>query len=247
MNGTAQNTGLFQEPVFHEYRDAQRLAETLARHIADRLAEEVEKDGLASLVVSGGSTPRPLFACLRDLPLPWSRITLTLADERWVSADAPESNERMVRMELLRNRAAAAGFVGLKTAHQTPEEGAEEAGARLRAIPRPFSAVVLGMGTDGHTASLFPGTEGLREALDPAGSRLVMAMRPKGGSGAAALPRMTMTLRALAHARFAVLHITGAEKRAVYEQALEGNDVFSMPVRAVLRGFRTPVEVWWAP
>ncbi len=232
-------------PVFYEFPDAQSLAEKLAARIADRLADEVHREGLASLVVSGGSTPRPLFACLRAVVLPWSRITVTLADERWVDVDAPESNERLVSAELLRERAAGAGFVGLKTTHATPEEGAGEAERRVRSIPRPFGAVVLGVGLDGHSASLFPGAEGLRQAIDPDSRHLVMAIRPQGGAGAAALPRLTMTLRALTETRLVVLHITGTEKRSVLGRALKGDDVFSMPVRAILK--RMPVEVWWAP
>lgn len=247
MNGTTQDPSPLTRPAFYEFPDHASLAEKLTCRLAGRLEEDVDRGRMASLVVSGGSTPRPLFAQLSAAALPWSRITITLADERWVEADSPDSNERMVVRELLRKHAAGAGFVGLKTGDATPEAGAQEAERRVRAVPRPFSAVALGMGSDGHTASLFPHAEGLREALDPMCPRLVMAIRPPGGKGAAALPRLTMTLPALTDSRLVVLHITGTEKRRVFERANEGDDVFSMPVRAVLRNARTPVEVWWAP
>lgn len=239
-------SGLSARPVFREFPDAQSLAENLSERLAAALKDALDRDGVTSLAVSGGSTPKPLFDRLCAVPLPWRRITVTLADERWVDTDSPESNEFLVSTRLLTGRAAGAGFVGLKTRHATPEEGAREAEERLRAVPRPFGAVVLGMGRDGHTASLFPHADGLEAALDPASRRLVMPVKP-GGAGAAALPRLTLTLHALMESRLIVLHITGAEKRSVYERALAGEDMLSMPVRAVLRQTRAPVEVWWAP
>lgn len=234
-------------PSEHTAADAETLARDLARITAARLRDAVSERGAASLVVSGGRTPAPMFRALRAYALPWDRVIITLADERWVPADADDSNECMVRAELLHGPAAAARFVGLVNAAPTPEAGHRATEAALRAIPRPFDVIMLGMGNDGHTASLFPDAPELAGALAPhqAGDRpwLCAPVHPASVPQA----RMTLTLAALLDSRDIFLHLVGADKRAVYQQALAGTDVAAMPVRAVLGQDRVPVTLFWAP
>ena len=220
-----------------------KLATALAESLGEDLKRAVAERGEASLVVSGGSTPLPLFHALSHTALPWQNVWITLADERWVDPTDNASNERLVRTHLLQQAAAAAHFVPMKTAASTPEEGEVECEARIAKMPRPFDVVVLGMGGDGHTASLFPDAPYLAEALDPASERTCLAMRPVSASQ----PRMTLTLAALLHSRRTVIHITGNEKWDVYRRALAPGPMDELPIRAVLERGPEPLDVYWSP
>jgi 6-phosphogluconolactonase len=225
----------------HRFATPDALADALAEAIARQINDALKARGRATLVVSGGSSPRATFIRLAQKPVRWGAVTITLTDERWVPASDPASNEAFVRGTLLVGPAASAHFVGLYTADSTPEAGERACAARIEALARPFDAVLLGIGDDGHTASLFPGAPGLSDALDPAGRALCRAMRPPGVPP----PRMTLTLRALLDARGAFLLFQGARKRAAYEAALADGAADAMPVRAVLRQGRVPVKVYW--
>ncbi|MGR0481486.1 MAG: 6-phosphogluconolactonase [Candidatus Electronema sp. V4] len=225
----------------HTFPDQQTLTAALAEHLAAALRRDIAAQGWASLAVSGGSTPVPLFERLSELDIPWQNVLITLVDERWVEASSPDSNEALVRRCLLKNRAAAATFVGLKTAAATAAVGAADCEARLAALPRPCTAVILGMGNDGHTASLFPCAPQLAEAADLRCGRRCAALRPQ----TAPHERISLTLPALLDTREIILHITGPEKKAVLEQALSAGLPEEMPVRFILRQQAAPVAVYW--
>lgn len=221
------------------FEDRDALALALAEHLAQRLREDIAERGEASLALSGGSTPKPMFQALAQQELDWRNVSLTLVDERWVDGDHPDSNERLLRENLHRGPAAAARFIGLKTPHPRASEGEGEAGARIAALPRPFSAVVLGMGGDGHTASWFPQAANLPRLLDLEGGALVAATEPV----TAPHTRMTLTLPAVLNSREVILHITGEDKRAVLGDAIARG----YPVAAMLKQSTTPLSIWWAP
>lgn len=223
------------------------MAVALADAVCERLENAVAVRGAASLIVSGGSAPKPLFEVLARRELPWEKVTISLADERWVDPASPDSNERLVRTTLLTERARSARFVPLKTRHALPGHAEDECESALATVPSPFDVVVLGMGEDGHTASLFPGADRLAEALDLSGGRQCLAITPKMLPPNAPYPRMTMTLPRLLNSRWIALLLAGQTKLDVYGQALAGENVESMPVRAVLRQERTPVVTYWAP
>ena len=143
---------------------------------------------------------------------------------------------------MLKDRAAAARFIGLYTGDPTPEAGEAACAECVAALPRPLDAVVLGMGEDGHSASWFPGAKALPAVLQ-GGERPCRAIRAPG----VVQPRMTFTLPALLDARQIILTFQGMAKRHVYESALQPGEVEDLPVRAVLRQERTSVEVWWSP
>lgn len=228
-------------PHEQRYPDAATLMAALAADMAGGLGAALAQGREASLAVPGGSTPVPLFERLADAALDWSRVWVTLGDERWVPASDPASNEKLARDHLLQRRAAVARFVGLKNAAADAQAGAAASWAAQAVVPRPLDCLLLGLGEDGHTASLFPQAPGLAAALDPDAAPACVAMTaPTAPHG-----RISLNLAALLQARRIALLFVGDAKRAVYERALAGGDAQQMPVRALLRQQRVPVTVYW--
>ncbi len=216
------------------------LAAALADAVAATLRRALASRGRATLALSGGTTPGPFLAALATRALDWTRVIVTLADERWVPVGHPRANATLVRDTLLQGAAVVARFVPLYVEAPTPEAGLVEVAAGIDALPLPFDVVVLGMGEDGHIASLFPDGDNLAAALDPHTRARVLPMR----APAAGEPRITLTLPVLAGARSVFLLITGEHKRAVLERA---SDDASLPVHALLARVSAPVAVYWAP
>ncbi len=228
---------------FFEFTDAGSLVGKLAGKIAELLTQGIVARGEASLAVSGGRTPVPLFMTLSDIELEWKKVKICLVDERWVDPEDEDSNERMVREYLLRGRAARAHFTGMKTS------GAARAGeiryaAALSAFSWPLNVVILGMGNDGHTASLFPGATALREAVSMTSGKRCLAIFP---SHNISHERMTLTLPAILDSRHIIVHIQGDQKKKVYTQACQDGPAKEMPIRYILRQQQVPVSVYWAP
>jgi 6-phosphogluconolactonase len=231
-----------QDPPARRFSDLETLSAALADQIAAALQSAIAARGTASLVVSGGKSPIEMFHRLSVKDLDWSRVCIALADERWVETSSADSNEHLIRSELLVNKAAAARFTGLKNAAPTPDIGAVSAWQTFARVPRPFDMVVLGMGDDGHTASLFPNSPNLGLALDPSAAAGCVGM----WAPAAPQPRMSLNLTALLDSRSIVILLNGEAKWRTYVSASSPGPVAQMPVRAVLRQNRTPVEVMWA-
>ncbi len=227
----------------HDFADPSALVLQLAETIADQLNQAIAAKGQAVLAVSGGTTPVHLFEALSMKNVAWKQVTITLVDERFVSPDHERSNEKLARDHLLQNNAAQAAFVSLYGPAQTASVAAVTAANRIDALPKPFDVVVLGMGTDGHTASFFRGGSRLDQALDPQTRAVVLPMQAEG----AGEPRLTLTLPVIADADLLILHIEGQKKLTVLEEALAGDDIMSMPVRAVFAHAKHPVQVYWAP
>jgi len=229
----------------HACNSAAELAWQLADTIAQRLHLAIDLRGHAVLAVSGGKSPIALFEALRVLPLEWQRVTVLLVDERCVPHDHADSNTALVRQHLLKDQAAAATFVPFfDTLPDTLDEPTlirlvDAASRRLATQPWPMDMAVLGMGDDGHTASLFPGAPGLNQALYSSGP--VAWVRPATAPHA----RLTLTLPALLATREIALSISGASKLAVFQQARLGADE-ALPVSLILNQHQTPVSVWLA-
>src|ERR1700735_5183474 len=200
------------DPPATKFADSDAMARNLSDQLAANLRTAIAARGLASLVVSGGKSPIKLFELLRVETLDWSRVCIALADERWVDPTDPESNEKLVRDYLLKESAAAARFIGLKNAAPTPDLGAVSAWETFARIPRPFDATVLGIGDDGHTASLFPGSPNLHSALNPAASAGCVGM----WAPVAPHPRLSLNLSALLDSRRVLIVIEGEAKMRTY-------------------------------
>lgn len=213
-------------PVVEAFDSPRGAAQEAADAIATELAEAIAEHGRATFIATGGRTPETTYDLLARAILPWEKVTVTLTDERWVDPHSPDSNERMVRDRLLTEHAAAATFVPLKSPHATPAEAVTEAKGHLKPI-LPADVTLLGMGEDGHIASLFPGGP-----LDAAG----LAVAARG-----AQPRLSLTLAALEPRRLTVLLITGEAKRRTLEERS------GLPVHAFLARTKAPVRILWSP
>lgn len=241
---------------FHVCADRQAASRAAANLLAERLSADLEQRGSGSLVVSGGTTPETCFDILSETPLDWARVTVVPSDERWVPADDPNSNEHLIRNHLLRNAAAAARLLPLYRPEldldlepdldpdvdlgPDPVSAPAAIERDLRSLGGPFSAVLLGMGADGHFASLFPDYAGLSRALDPASAECCVVLRTAGSP----FLRVSLTLSALLQTGQVALLFFGAEKRAVFEQALAGGSPY--PVQSLLAQTAVPVAAFWA-
>ena len=223
------------------FHSTDELTIVLADFIETELKRAVVARGNASLVVSGGNTPRPLLETLSQRSLPWHKITITLADERWVDSSSAASNEAMIRETLLQDPAAEAHFIPLKNSAETAAEGQAMCQETFAGLTGPFDIVILGMGEDGHTASLFPGVSG--SALDSNSTALCESIIPAD----APHERMTLTARALLNSRKLILHIVGDSKWQVYQDAMSEGSADEMPIRIVLHQEKVPVLVYWSP
>lgn len=213
-------------PVVEVFGSAREAAREAADAIAAGLRDAVLERGRATFIATGGKTPETTYDVLARADAPWGKITVTLTDERWVDPHGPDSNQRMVLDRLFTERAAAATFVPLKSAHATPQDAVADAENQLRPI-LPADVVLLGMGEDGHVASLFPGGPVEAEGL---------AVAAQGVQ-----PRLSLTLAALEPRRLTVLLISGQAKRRTLE------DRSDLPVHILLARTKAPVRVlWWA-
>ncbi len=227
-------------PEFKVFDSIEAASVALAEHIAGRLASAVAKRGEASLIVSGGTSPLATFRALRRHKLPWQKVTVVPSDERLVPPDHEDSNEGMLRHELIQEEAAAARLLSLAGAANPDDMQLASLNAQLAGLTRPLDIVVLGMGDDGHTASLFPDSPDIADALNSADCCVLQ--RPAHLEAA----RLSLTPALLLDAREIVLLFFGPGKRAVYQRAVAGGDVEEMPVRFVLQQQITPLSVYWA-
>lgn len=218
-----------------EYPDRELMMFTLADTLASELAAALRQNDGASLCVPGGTTPGPVFDVLSGVGLDWDRVTVFLTDERWVPETSDRSNARLLRQRLLTGRAAAARFVPFHADAPEPEAALDAIAARIEPC-LPISVLLLGMGADMHTASLFPGGDRLDEALAP-DAPILLPIRAEGAGEA----RVTLTARVLADAMACHVLITGQEKRAAIERA-QTLAPHEAPVRAVLAN----ATVHWA-
>lgn len=222
----------------HIFADRESQARALADAVADCLRGAIVERGRAALAVPGGTTPGAFLTALGGRSdIDWTRVTVTLTDERQVPATDERSNQRLVRETLLA-AGAAPDFVPLCD----PDGDLASVDAALNARALPLDAVVLGMGNDGHTASLFPGADRLDQALDPDGEAAVIALIAPG----APEPRISLTAPALLSASHLFVLIAGEDKRQTLDTVVEQGPVADAPIRAILNGPK-PVAVYWAP
>lgn len=229
--------------VWHAHADAASWTTQAAAAIAAALTATLDRRGRARLLLSGGSTPAPVYDALSQTELDWARIHVGLVDERWLPPTDPDSNTHLVFHHLLQHRAADAPFESLTGPGIELQDAVDVANVHARS---PADVVVLGMGPDGHTASLFPGMTGLDRAL--ASPDAYVPVDATGCPGAGAWPqRISLTPAGLAPAPHRLLLIRGDAKRILFEQATAGSDVHALPIRAALQSPGAALQVHWCP
>ena len=227
--------------VMNKFSSRDELNSEFAATIANLLSDAISAKGEASIAVSGGSTPLGLFQQLSKADVEWSKVTITLADERWVDNTHSDSNEKLVRDNLMVNAASEARFFSLKTAHDNAFDAESSLENADDQPSMPFDVLILGMGGDSHTASLFPCCAQITDGLDLSSSRRFIATEPT----TAPHQRMSYTLSALVSAKALFLHLTGDNKLEVLEESLNASDPAEKPIKAVVDN--ADVTLMWAP
>jgi len=223
--------------------DFATLCRSLAPSLADTLRAGIERHGRAAAALAGGATPFPLYRELAGQSLDWAQVTLMPGDERWVAADHEASNLRAIRGAF---RAVPARFGALVPDEPGALPSLTVARATLDAVAGPLDLCVLGMGLDGHFASLFPHAPELATALDPDDEQALVIVRPDPLPENAPFARVSLTLSAISAARRIVLVLRGQDKREVIEHA-RGADPARYPVAALLDHCDRTLDIHWSP
>lgn len=224
----------------HQFADTTALNTAFANKLVAILGEAIKLRGAAYLVVSGGKTPQALFQALSVADLSWENVTVLLADDRWLAPTEADSNERLVKATLLQNNAASARFISLYAEDSSAFAAVEHILPRVAGLPT-FDAVILGMGEDGHTASLFPCSAQISAGLAD-GAPAVLAAEP----ASAPYQRISLSKQRLLDSRHIFLHLVGRNKLDVLNQAIAGDDTLQMPIRAFLHHPATDVVVMYS-
>lgn len=224
-----------------EFSDRAQAAEAAAGLVAESIQISLEEQERCRIVVSGGTTPGPCFDELSKMPLEWSRVTVIPSDERWVAPDHPDSNERLIRQRLLVNRASAGHFLPLYRDGMEAVEAPALINKDLLSNPAPIPCALLGMGEDGHFASLFPDFAGLRNALDPTFDEPSLLV----STASSPHLRISLSLAFLKQAQTTILLMSGKSKRRVFEAAAAGDSAY--PIESLIRTSYKPITVFWAP
>jgi 6-phosphogluconolactonase len=227
--------------TMNEFTSRENLDTALATKVAAELTQAIAAKGKASIAVSGGSTPKGFFKALSQFDLAWDKVTVTLADERWVEFENDASNTRLVHENLLQNNAEQATFFHLKRGELT-EDTLAELNEDAKGSLLPLDVLILGMGEDGHTASLFPCSDQIEQGLDTANQDALMKVVPKTAPN----DRITFTFSQLIKSKNVVLHVCGDNKKVVLDKANASNDFFEMPIRAFLQNKTVETQVYWA-
>lgn len=224
-----------------EFSSNENLINQLSQRIVDYLVEDIEDKGFALLAVSGGSSPKPLFETLRQQELDWNKVTIVLVDERWVDASHDDSNEAMVKAYLLQDNAANANFIGWTNSAETVEHAANIANEKFQKLTLPFSAIILGMGTDGHTASWFADAPEFETLIDSEQTPEVCSAQPQQ----APHKRLTLNLSAILQTKGLFLQLSGMEKKFVLSDACPKTGQHILPISYLLTD-DSVLEIYWA-
>lgn len=225
----------------HLFNSRDAASAAAAQEITRRLERSIDRQNAATLIVSGGTSPVRCFTELSQSTLDWAKVHVTLSDERWTPAENEDSNEHLVRKSLLVGSAGEARFLPFYQAGTSIEDRCATLDTELRALPRPYACTLLGMGADGHFASLFPDAKNLHDALDAEADAYSVCI----DTAASPFRRLSLTLPAILQSEAILLLMFGEEKRAVYERAKQAKSNF--PVSHLIRYSQATLQLFWAP
>jgi 6-phosphogluconolactonase len=226
----------------NDFDSREQLDIALADKVFEILQKAIYLHGKASIAVSGGSTPKGFFKALSNKSLDWEKVTITLADERWVDINSDDSNTRLVHEHLLQNKATIAKFFNLKQSEILCEKTLADLNVAVNNTLLPLDVLILGMGEDGHTASLFPCSEQIKSGLDINNKNALIIVEPT----TAPHQRITFSFAALSQSKNIFLHLCGHNKKQVLDKALSGDDELEMPIRKFLQTDGIDTQVYWS-
>ncbi len=223
----------------NSFENDEALSDALCERIVSDLSAGIEKNGRAYLAVSGGNTPKKVFEKLSKSDLFWTKVIVTLVDERWVKPNDLKSNEKLVKEHLLQNKARTALFIPLKNVEITAKDGEKITRNRLKSIKN-FDVVILGMGDDAHTASFFPHAKELDTAFNTQEfcCATTATVEP--------LERMTLSRGFLLSTKNLILHIEGKKKKEVFDLACASDDMYEKPIISMMQQEKPILEVYYA-
>jgi len=240
---------------WNEAESPSALAEQLADRLVAQINQSIESTGIATMAVSGGSTPKPLFRTLAKREVDWSKLVLTLVDERWVPSGHELSNASFVQKHLLDDLPDTATFVPLYVENKSVENKNAVTDSLSEILnnycvathsepanPRNFDAVILGMGDDGHTASFFPDADNIADLVDAQNSNYLLSCE----SPSTQVQRITWSLPMLLNTSLLALHITEQKKRQVFNSATKAGSAHQLPIRSVIFQEHTPLNVYYS-
>lgn len=217
------------------------LVDSLSKSIAKRLLVAIEENNKAVLLVSGGSTPKSLFKSLSNTKLPWEKVTISLCDERIVSLDHKDSNSNLLKEYLLKNYASNANFKPLYNGSIDLSEAIKYSNKLMESFET-IDVLILGMGEDAHTASLFPNNEKLEEAYDLKNIDSTLLVSPKS----APYDRISLTLATILRAKNIYVHFEGDKKKDIFEKAIESKDIYRYPISSIFDQSHENIQVYTA-
>jgi len=223
----------------HNFENSEALIDELCKRILVDLKSAIASKGMAYIAFSGGSTPKKLFTKLSCSEIEWKKVIITLVDERWVEQNSDNSNEKLIRTFLLKDKAKEAKFISLKNSSHSAKEGLNKCKVSLKEITK-LDIVILGMGNDAHTASFFPDAKELEEAYntDEVCLASTATIEPK--------ERITLSKKFLLKADSIILHIEGKQKKKIFDNVLKSSDTFKMPILSMMQQKEPIMEVYYA-
>ncbi len=237
----------YLQPYWRSFPAQESALDYAKQQIEGLLINAIDSKGSALFAAAGGETPKPLYAALSHSVLPWDKVSILPTDERWVPYSHPYSNARMLEKILLQNNASRAQIIPLYAGAPAPAEAVPFISDRLNELKLPIDVTLIGMGTDGHAASLFPGAPELSHALDLRNPLPVSAITPDPMPAAAPVARMSLSLSTLAASDKLYLLIFGEDKLETLHRAFDDNFPFDPPVRKVIEAAGDKLEILWAP
>lgn len=226
----------------NQFSSRDELDQTFASQVAQQLQSAIDTKGRASIAFSGGSTPKGFFKALSQTDIAWDKVTVTLADERWVDVQDNDSNARLLSENLLQNNAKQARFFSLKQNGDFDQNYLNELTKQAQQQLLPLDVTILGMGEDGHTASIFPCSAQVNEGLDVTAKPALIKVVPT----TAPYERVTFNFSALINSSNLYLHIVGQSKQEVLNKALADDNAVEMPIRAFLQSDQQTCNIFWA-